>query len=147
MASTDPTALMLQVFEGTDQQRRAVPRAAEERADQQHGTDLQAVKEQAEEYRRANQDKHRAAEKGFVTMMKEMKADRMPATTRSAAKRSPSIKIVFKEFFGEPEDWTTWPRVYVSALRCTDALTETASEKTKVNWDGFDRSHAGPDHR
>ena len=56
--------------------------------------------------------------------------------------------INFKEFSGEPEDWTTWSKVHraqLSALGCADALTETAGDETKVNRDDFDRGSVDMD--
>ena len=78
-----------------------------------------------------------------MLIMQETRADWMLATTRPPAEISSSIKIIFKEFSGEPEDWTTWSRVHrvkLSALGCADALTETAGEGTTVNCDYFHRS-------
>ena len=70
------------------------------------------------------------------------RAERPPPATRSTTEKSPPIKIEFKEFSGEPEDWTTWFKVHraqLSALGCADALTETAGNETKVNRDNFER--------
>ena len=56
--------------------------------------------------------------------------------------------IDFKEFSGEPDDWTTWSKVHwaqLSALGCADALTETASDETEVNRDDFDRGSVDTD--
>ena len=76
------------------------------------------------------------------------RADQTPTATRSTIEKSPPIKIDFKEFSGEPEDWTTWFKVHraqLSALGCADALTETAGDETKVNRDDFDRGSVDPD--
>ena len=78
----------------------------------------------------------------------DRRADRTPAATRSTIEKSLPIKTDFKEFSGEPEGWTTWsklPRVQLSALGCTDALTETAGDETKVNRDDFDRGSVDQD--
>jgi len=53
------------------------------------------------------------------------------------------VKIDFKEFSGEPEDWTTWSKVHraqLSALGCIDTLTETRGGESKVNRTYVDRS-------
>ena len=78
----------------------------------------------------------------------ERRADQTPTATRSTIVKSPPIKIDFKKFSGEPEDWTTWykvDRAQVSALECADALTETAHNETKVNSDNFDRGSVDAD--
>ena len=78
----------------------------------------------------------------------DRKAGQTPAVTRSAIEKSPPIKIDFKEFSGEPGDWTTWSKVnraQLSALGCADALTETAGDETKVSRDDFDRGNIDPD--
>ena len=78
----------------------------------------------------------------------DRRADQTPAVTRSTIEKSPPVKIDFKKFSGEPEDWTTWStvnRAQLSALGCADALTETACDKTKVNHDDFNRGSVDPD--
>ena len=72
----------------------------------------------------------------------ERRDDQTPAATRPTTEKCPTIKIDFKEFSGELEDWTTWSKIHraqLSALGCADALTETAGDETKVNRDDFDR--------
>ena len=79
----------------------------------------------------------------------ERRADQTPTAARPTIENSPPIKIDFEEFFGEPEDWTTWSKVHrsqPSALGSADALTETVGDKTKVNRDDFDRGSSDPDH-
>ena len=71
-----------------------------------------------------------------------------PTAARSTIEKSPPIKIDFKEFSGEPEDWTTWFKVHraqLSALGCSDALMETTGDETKVNRDDFDCGSVDPD--
>ena len=78
----------------------------------------------------------------------ERRAGQTPTATRSTIEESLPIKIDFKKFFGEPGDWTTWSMVHraqLSALGCTDALTETAGAETKVKRDDFDRGNVDPD--
>ena len=78
----------------------------------------------------------------------DRKAAQTPAATRATIEKSPPIKIHFKEFSEEPEDWTMWSKIHqsqLSALGCADVLTETAGSKTKVNRDNFDRGSADPD--
>ena len=84
----------------------------------------------------------------FVATILERRAGQTPTATRSTTEKSPPIKIDFKEFSGEPEDRTTWCKVHraqLSVLGCTDALTETAGDETKVNRDDFDRDSVDPD--
>ena len=71
-----------------------------------------------------------------------------PPPLRSTVEKSPPIKIDFKEFSGEPEDWTMLSKVHqaqLSALGCADARTKTAGNETKVNRDDFDRGSVDPD--
>ena len=78
----------------------------------------------------------------------DRRAGQTPTATRSTIEKSPPIKIDFKEFSGEPEDWKTWSKVHraqLSVLGYADALTETAGDETKVNRDDFDRGSVDPD--
>ena len=114
---------------------------------------LQMIKQMKKQHVVQNmmQEQHRAADecqRQFIALILERRADQTPAATRSTIEKSASIKIDFKEFSGEPEDWTTWSKVHraqLSALGCADALTETAVDETKVNCDDFDRGSADPD--
>ena len=90
------------------------------------------------EQQRASDERQRQ----FLAAILERRAD------RSTIEKSPPIKIDFKEFSGESEDWKTWYKVHraqLSALECADALTEAAGDETKVNRDDFDRGSADPD--
>ena len=124
MASSDMAALMLQMMKQMLEQHVGQERMQE----QQRATD---------EHRRQ-----------FMAAILDRRADQNPAATKSTIEKSPPIKIDFKEFSGEPEDWTTWSRIHraqLSALGCADALTETAGSETKVNRDDFDRGSADRD--
>ena len=94
------------------------------------------------------QEQQRAADewqRQFMAAMLERRAGQTPNATISTIEKSP---IDFKEFSGEPEDWTTWSKVHrtqLSALECADALTETVGDETKVNRDDFDRGSVDPD--
>ena len=46
----------------------------------------------------------------------ERRAGQIPTATRSTIGKSSPIKIDFKEFSGEPEDWTTWSKVHRAAI-------------------------------
>ena len=114
---------------------------------------LQMIKQMQEQQHVAQemmQEQQRAADerqRQFMAAILDRKADQTPAATRSRIEKSPPIKIDFKEFSGEPEDWTTLPRVHqaqLSALGCADVLTETAGDETKVNCDDY-LSSADPD--
>ena len=125
MASSDMTALMLQVIK--------------QMQEQQHVT-----QEMMQEQQRATDERQRQ----IMATILERRADQIPAATRSTIEKSPPIKIDFKEFSREPEDWTTWSKVHraqLSALGCPDALTKTAGDETKVNRDYFDRGSADPE--
>ena len=90
------------------------------------------------------QEQQRAADERQRQFMAAILDRRVDPTTQ----KSPPIKIDFKEFSGEPEDWTTWSNVHraqLSALGRADALTETAGDETKVNRDDFDRGSVDPD--
>ena len=94
------------------------------------------------------QEQKRAADewqRQFMAAILERRAGQTPNATISTIEKSP---IDFKEFSGEPEDWTTWSKVHraqLSALECADALTETAGDEPKVNRDDFDRGSVDPD--
>ena len=84
----------------------------------------------------------------FMAAIPDRRADQTPAVTRSTIENSPPIKIDFKKFSGEPENWTTLSKVHraqLSALECGDALTQTAGDETKVKRDDFDRGSVDPD--
>ena len=83
-----------------------------------------------------------------MAVILDRRADQTPAATRATIEKSSPIKIDFKEFSGEPEDWTTWSNIHrtqLSALGCADALTETEGSETKVNRDDFDCGSADQD--
>ena len=125
MASSDITPLMLKMIK----QMREQPCVAQDMMqEQQRATD---------EFRRQ-----------FMAATLERRTDQTPTATRSTIEKSPPIKIDFKEFSGEPEDWTTRSKVrraQLSALGYADALTETAGDETKVNRDDFDGCSVDPD--
>ena len=83
-----------------------------------------------------------------MAAMLDRRADQTPTATRSTIEKSSPIKIDFKEFSREPEDWATWSKVHraqLSAHGCADTLTETASDEMQVNRDDFDRGSVDPD--
>ena len=124
MASSDMTTVMLQIMKQMQEQQLV-------------------AQEMMQEQQRAAGERQRQ----FKAAMLERKAGQIPTATRSTIEKSPPIKIDFKEFFEEPEDWTTWSKVHrpqLSALGCADALTKTAGDETKVNRDDFDRSSVDP---
>ena len=119
------TALMLQIIKKMQEQQRV-------------------SQEMMQEQQLAADERQRK----FMADILGRRADQTPAATRSTIEKSPSIKINIKEFSGEPEDWTTWPKVHraqLSALECANALTETTGDETKVNHDDFDRGSVDPD--
>ena len=113
---------------------------------------LQMIKQLQEQHvaQEMMQEQQRPADerqRQFMAAILKRRADQTPAATRSAIEKSRLIKIDFKKFSGEPEDWTTWCKVHrtqLLALGCADALTETAGDETKVNFN-FDRDSADPD--
>ena len=123
MASSDMTALMLQMIKQVQEQQHA-------------------AQEIVQKHQRAADERQRQ----FMATILDRRADQTTAVTRSTMEKSPPIKIDFKEF--SAEDWTTWFKVHraqLSALGCADALTETAGDETKVNRDDFDRGSVDPD--
>ena len=125
MESSDMTALMLQMIK--------------QMQEQQH-----VAQEMMQEQQRAADERQRQ----FMGAILDRRADQTPTATRSTIEKSPPIKIDFKGFSGEHEDWTTWSKVHraqLSALGCADALAETAGDETKANRDGFDRGSVNPD--
>ena len=124
MASSDMTALMLQMMKQRQEQQRV-------------------AQEMMQEQQRAAGKRQRQ----FMAAVLEKRAGQTPTATRSTIEKSPPIKIDFKKFSGEPEDWTTWSRVHraqLSALGCADALTQTAGDEMKVDRDDFDRGSVDP---
>ena len=72
-------------------------RAADEHQLQQHAADEHQLQQHAADER----------QRQFMPAILERRANQTPAATRSAIEKSPPIKIDFKEFSGELEDWTT----------------------------------------
>ena len=127
MASSDITALMLQMMKQMQKQQLV-------------------AQEMMQEQQRAADEQQRQ----FMAATLERRAGQTPTATRSTIEKSPPIKIDLKEFSGEPEDWTTLSKVHrlsaIGAWICRfDALTETAGNETKVNRDDFDRGSVDPD--
>ena len=112
---------------------------------------IEQMQKQQHVAQQMRQEQQRAADerqRQFLAAILDRRADQIPTATRSTIEKSAPIKIVFKEFSGETEDWTTWSKVHrapLSALGCADALTETAGDETKVNRDDFDRGSVDPD--
>ena len=113
---------------------------------------LKQMQEQQNVAQEMMQEQQRAADKRqrqFMVAILDRRADQTPTATRSTIEKSNPIKIEFKEFSGEPEDWTTWSKVHraqLSALGCADALMETAGDEMKVNRDDFDRGSVDLDN-
>ena len=125
MASSDMTALMLRMIKQMQEQQNV-------------------TQEMMQERQRAADERQRQ----FVAAILDRKADQTPAATRPTIEKSPPIKIDYKEFSGQPEDWTTWSKVnraQLSALGCVDALTEAAGDEAEENHVDFDRSSVDPD--
>ena len=125
MASSDMTALMLQMMKQMQEQQLV-------------------AQEMMQEQQRAANERQRQ----FMAATVDRRAGQTPTATRSTIEKSPPTKIDFKEVSGEPEDWTTWSKVHraqLSVLGCADALTEIAGDETKVNRDDFDRGSVDPD--
>ena len=125
MTSSDMTTLTLQMIK--------------QMQEQQHVT-----QEMMQEQQRAPDERQRQ----FMAAILDRRADQTPSATRSTIEKFPPINIDFKEFSGEPEDWTTWSRVHRAQLfvpGCSDARTESAGDETKVNRDDFDRRSTDPD--
>ena len=113
MAATDTITLilkMLQQMEARNRQMEEQRRADDERIEEmeeQRRTDLQTAEE------RSRHDMQK--------MLQELRIGRTLTSTRPSTEHFPSLKIDFKEFSGEPEDWNTLFRVHqgqLSALGC-----------------------------
>ena len=63
---------------------------------------LQIIKQMQEQQLTADE-----RQRQFMAAILYRITDQTPAATRSTTEKSPPIKINFKEFSGEPEDWTT----------------------------------------
>ena len=69
-------------------------------------------------------------------------------TTQLPTEHFPSLKVDFKEFSGEPEDWNTWSRVHqaqLSALGCAEVLSVKGDHDIKIGGDDFHRSSVDPE--
>ena len=111
MASSDMTASMLQMIK--------------QMQEQQH-----VAQEMMQEQQRTADERQRQ----FMAAILDRRADQTPAATRSTIEKSPPIKIDFKEFSGEPEDWTTWSKVHraqLSALGCAMRLLKPRATKRR----------------
>ena len=122
MAAADTTAVMLQILQDMQEQRRADRKATDERAqklEEQRLADLKSMEEQriAAEKRAQKLEEQRIAAEGrsrrdLQRMLQELRTGRTSAATTTSADRFPSLKIDFKEFSGETEDWNSWSRVH-----------------------------------
>ena len=104
-----------------------------------------------EEQRLAAEERHRAnlqrSDERMNRMFQELHLGRAPAASHSSMDRFPTLKIDFKEFSGEPEDWNTWSRVHhaqLSALGCADALTAEGDDDIKIGAGGYEDGNYDP---
>ena len=172
----DTNTMLLQMFQrmeardqAAEEQRRADRQAAEEqrRADRQAAEERQHVAEEralkaeeqhqaAEERRSADlkaaEEQRKAAEernrRDMLRMFQEMQGGSRSTSTSSSTDRFPSLKIDFKEFSGESEDWNTWSRVHyaqLSALGCAAALTAQGEDDLKIGRSDFIDYEADPE--
>ena len=111
MASSDMTALMLQMMKQMREQQRV---AQDMMHDQQRAADER--------------------QRQFMAAILERKVGQTPTATRSTLEKSPPIKVDFKEFSGKPEDWTRWSKVHraqQSALGCAMRLRKPRATKRR----------------
>ena len=94
MASSDTAALMLQMIKWMKEQQRVTQEMMQE---QQRAADEHQLQQHAADER----------QRQFMPAILERRGNQTPAATRSAIEKSLPIKIDFKEFSGELEDWTT----------------------------------------
>ena len=83
------------------------------RHDRLKSPDDKQMQEQQRVAQEIMQEQQRAADelkRQFMAAILDKRADQTPAVTGSMTKKSPPIKINFKEFSGEPEDWTAWSK-------------------------------------
>ena len=112
-------------------------RANQERIDkmgEQRRTDLQTAEE------RSRRDMQK--------MLLELRTGRTSTSTRPSTEHFPSLKINFKEFSGEPEDWNTWSRVHqaqLSALECAETLSAKGNDDIEIGSGDFDSSIVDPE--
>ena len=76
-----------------------------------------------------------AAQQRILERMAEAPPLAQHASTAAASvppeARPSAMRIDFKKFSGEPEDWNAWSKVYmaqISALGCEDVLTTPAAQ-------------------
>ena len=158
MAAMDTNTMLLQILQQMEEQRRADRQAAEEKAlkaEEQRRMDQQAAEERAlkaEERQQAAEERYKAAEernrRDVLRMFQEMQRGSRSTSTRPSTDRFPSLKIDFKEFSGESEDWNTWSRVHyaqLSALGCAAALTAQGDDDLKIGRSDFTDDEADPE--
>ena len=103
---------------------------------------IEQMQKQQHVAQQMRQEQQRAADerqRQFLAAILDRRADQTPTATRSTIEKSAPIKIVFKEFSGEAEDWTTWSKVHratIGAWMCRCAYG---------NRDDFDRGSVDPD--
>ena len=104
MATTiDPTSLMIQMFEQMEQQRIAERQEMQQRMEAREGREAEMLRQ--------------LAQLPFPTP---------PTAMKLLQQLSTGVKIEYKEFSSEPEDWNTWSKAHqaqLSALGCADVLT------------------------
>ena len=88
MASSDMTALMLQIIKQMQEQY--------------------VTQEMQQEQQRAADERQRQ----FMAAILERRADQTPAATRSTIEKSPTIKTDFQELYRELEDCTMWSKIH-----------------------------------
>lgn len=71
-------------------------------------------------------------------MFLELRSGRTPAMTRLSTKRFPSLKMDFKVFSGEPEDWNTLSRVHQALVMCRGINGEIMICSSDFNRSDFD---------
>ena len=71
-----------------------------------------------------------------------------PAAMHLLPQRSTGVKIEYKEFSGELEDWNTWSKVHhaqFSALGGADVLTAPPGQDITLTHSDFDHSGVDPE--
>ena len=84
---------------------------------------IKQMQEQQHVVQEMMQEQHRAADerqRQFMAAILDRRPEQTPTATRSTIEKFPPIKIDSKEFSGEPEDWTAFPRSTGLNYRHTD---------------------------
>lgn len=108
---------------------------------------LQMLKEVQEQLKAADAAEERSRH-DMMRMFQEIRTGSTCAATSNPTDRFPSLKIHFKEFSCEPEDWNNLSRVHQAQLfapGCANALKANGKDDIKIVSGDFDAGDVHPE--